>query len=84
MNRTKHLYALLTIGILALPLAASSQALINIPDGPNVASPTDPLNEDHAKFSVSTLPETVGAAEVSIAGNCEGAIAPVSLLIESH
>jgi hypothetical protein len=41
--------------LLLLPLLGRAQTLVDIPKGPNVALPTDPLNEDKAVFNVSTF-----------------------------
>ena len=59
--------ALLAIAAAALLMnsfssQANSQTIVDIPDGPNVALPGDPLNQDRAKFSVSTLPDSRGRA----------------------
>ena len=51
-----------TILAIGLSTSATSQTIVNVPDGPNVALPGDPLNQDRAKFSVSTLPDPRGRA----------------------
>lgn len=50
--------------VVACLLSANVDAAtsVNIPNGPNSATPADPLNEDKAKFNVSTFDDGTGRA----------------------
>lgn len=60
MPRPTRLFAVPLLLLLAAPLEAATP--VPIPDGPNTALPNDPLNQDRAKFSMSTFDDGTGRA----------------------
>ena len=54
-------FAIVLLALVLIPAMAQAQAsLVGIPDGPNVDTPSDPLNLDRAMFSVASFDDNLG------------------------